>query len=90
MMSVEAAARDELARQIAAGNAELRQLQAAKRDAERQQELQVRHPQRSSLKQHLIMLRIIYDSACMHAIRIPHCTAGVEPDQVSLVGLGVL
>jgi hypothetical protein len=42
-MSVEAAARAELARQIAAANAELRQLQAAKRDAERQQELQVRH-----------------------------------------------
>jgi hypothetical protein len=39
---VEAAARAELARQIAAANAELRQLQAAKKDAERQEELQVK------------------------------------------------
>ncbi|WIA12984.1 hypothetical protein OEZ85_006596 [Tetradesmus obliquus] len=42
LMSVEAAARAELARQITAANAELRQLQAAKRDAERQQELQAK------------------------------------------------
>ncbi|KAF6260758.1 coiled-coil protein associated with protofilament ribbons [Scenedesmus sp. NREL 46B-D3] len=51
MMSDEAAARAELARQIAAGNAELRQLQAATRDAERQKELRAKLTELEAAKQ---------------------------------------